>query len=198
MFIFAIFARTTKNGSRSLRFNPLKIATICRQSAFVFSAWFSAQRVISSLCGTILLIFITEAECIYCAVRTEFLNIPQVHLRLSMVNSVTYVNFLCLRIRLWSHGGNTSGKRHSFHTSALDGGGHLYTLGKHPSVQTVRMLSAQTRSRTRWRTERFPSAFSTVFSNVSHKISFTSHTQSCSWFDVVKHYSRALCSEKLY
>jgi hypothetical protein len=100
MFIFAIFARTTKNGSRSLRFNPLKIATICRQSAFVFSAWFSAQRVISSLCGTILLIFITEAECIYCAVRTEFLNIPQVHLRLSMVNSVTYVNFLCLRIRL--------------------------------------------------------------------------------------------------
>jgi len=76
-----------------------------------------------------------------------------------MVNSVNYgtVNSLRLGIRLWGHGGNKSAKRHTFHTSALDGCGQLYTLGRNPSVRMERMLvGPHTRSRTRWRTQRFP------------------------------------------
>jgi hypothetical protein len=60
-FLLPLQGRQNK-GSRGLSLNPLKFSTFCRQSAFMFSAWLSAQRVIRSLYGINLLGFITEAE----------------------------------------------------------------------------------------------------------------------------------------
>jgi hypothetical protein len=78
---FCYLCTDDKNkGSRGLSLNPLKLSTFCRHSAFVFSAWLSAQRVIRALYGINLLVFINEAQCVYCAVRIEFLNIPQCNL----------------------------------------------------------------------------------------------------------------------
>jgi hypothetical protein len=47
--------------------------------------WISEQTAIISLYSINWLVFITEAECVYCAVRTGSLNIIQVHIRLKAV-----------------------------------------------------------------------------------------------------------------
>jgi len=41
----------------------------------MFSVRFLEQRVIISLHSIILLVFITRLECVYCAVRTDDLNV---------------------------------------------------------------------------------------------------------------------------
>jgi len=46
--------------------------------------WISEQTSIISLCSTNLLVFITETEYVYCAVRAESLNIICVKFRLEM------------------------------------------------------------------------------------------------------------------
>jgi hypothetical protein len=47
--------------------------------------WISEQTAITSLYSINWLVFITETECAYCAVRTEYLNIIQANISLWMV-----------------------------------------------------------------------------------------------------------------
>ena len=53
--------------------------------------WISEQTVIISLHSINWLVFITETECVYCAVRAEYLNIIQVTLSLRSAHTV----FMC-------------------------------------------------------------------------------------------------------
>ena len=53
-------------------------ATFCPQSVFVCSVWISEQTAIISLYNINWLVCITETECVYCAVRTGYINIIQV------------------------------------------------------------------------------------------------------------------------
>ena len=46
-------------------------STFCQHSIFVCSVWIWEQTAIISLYSTYWLLFITETECVYCAVRTE-------------------------------------------------------------------------------------------------------------------------------
>jgi hypothetical protein len=48
--------------------------TFCPHSVFVYSVWSSEQGAIISVCNINGLVFITETEFVYCAVRTEALN----------------------------------------------------------------------------------------------------------------------------
>ena len=48
---------------------------ICPHSVFMCFVWISEQTAIISLYSNNWLVFITETECVYCAVRTEFWNI---------------------------------------------------------------------------------------------------------------------------
>ena len=60
----------------SLTFNN---STFCPHSVFMCFVWISEQTTIISLYNINWLVFITE-DCVYCAVRTESLNIIQVNL----------------------------------------------------------------------------------------------------------------------
>ena len=55
----------------SLAFNN---STFCPHSVFMCFVWISEQTVIISLYRINWLVFITETECVYCAVRTEYLT----------------------------------------------------------------------------------------------------------------------------
>jgi len=56
----------------------LKNSTFCPHSLFMCFVWISGQTAIISLYGINWLVFITETECVYCAVRTESLyTIPR-------------------------------------------------------------------------------------------------------------------------
>jgi hypothetical protein len=50
-------------------------STFCPHSVFMCFVWISEQTAIVSLYSTNWLVFITETECVYCAVRTESLFI---------------------------------------------------------------------------------------------------------------------------
>jgi hypothetical protein len=50
-------------------------STFCPHSVFMCFVWIWEQTAIISLYNTNWLVFITETECVYCAVRTECLNI---------------------------------------------------------------------------------------------------------------------------
>jgi hypothetical protein len=54
--------------------------------------WISGQRAIISLHSIRRLVFITETERVYCAVRTGSLNRTQFNFRREMINK-SYVNF---------------------------------------------------------------------------------------------------------
>jgi hypothetical protein len=59
----------------------LKSDYICYpHSVFVCFVWISEQTVIISLYSINWLVFITEKECVYCAVRTESLYAIQINL----------------------------------------------------------------------------------------------------------------------
>jgi len=45
-------------------------STFCQHSVFMYFVWTSEQTAIISLYSTDWLVFITETECVYCAVRT--------------------------------------------------------------------------------------------------------------------------------
>ena len=47
-------------------------STFCPHRVFICFVWFSEQTAIISLYNINWLVFITETECFYCAVRTEF------------------------------------------------------------------------------------------------------------------------------
>jgi len=51
--------------------------------------WISEQTAIIFLYNINRLVFITETECVYCAVRTESLNIIQVNLKLLLTEGQT-------------------------------------------------------------------------------------------------------------
>jgi hypothetical protein len=59
----------------SLTFNN---STFCPHSVFMCFVWISEQTAIISLYSINCLSFITETECVYCAVRAEYLNISVV------------------------------------------------------------------------------------------------------------------------
>ena len=50
-------------------------STFCPHTVFMCSVWISEQTAIISLYNINWFVFITEAECVYCAVRTEGLRI---------------------------------------------------------------------------------------------------------------------------
>jgi hypothetical protein len=56
-------------------------STFCPYSVFMCFVWISEQTAIISLYSINWLVFVTETECVYCAVRTGSLNIIQVNLR---------------------------------------------------------------------------------------------------------------------
>jgi len=56
-------------------------STFCPHSVFVCFVWISEQTAIISLYDFNWLVFITETECVYCAVRTGYLNIFQVDIK---------------------------------------------------------------------------------------------------------------------
>jgi hypothetical protein len=55
-------------------------STFCPHSVFVCFVWISEQTAIISLYSINLLVFITETECVYCAIWTGYLNIIQISL----------------------------------------------------------------------------------------------------------------------
>jgi hypothetical protein len=59
--------------------------TSCPHSVFMCFVWMWEQTAIISLYSINWLVFITETECVYCAVRAESLNIIQVDLSLLVV-----------------------------------------------------------------------------------------------------------------
>ena len=69
------------NPKNSLYIRPgvtLNNSTSCPHSVFMCCVWISEQTTIISLYNINWLVFITETECVYCAVRTGYLYIVQV------------------------------------------------------------------------------------------------------------------------
>ena len=66
---------------RSLYVPPVWHSTILlsAHSVFVCFEWITEQRAIISLYSTNWMVFITETECVYCAVRTWSLHVSQVN-----------------------------------------------------------------------------------------------------------------------
>jgi hypothetical protein len=62
--------------------SAFKNYTFCPHRALVCFIWISEQRAIISLHNINVLVFIIEVECVYCAVRTDALNIIHIHVRL--------------------------------------------------------------------------------------------------------------------
>jgi hypothetical protein len=54
----------------------------CPHSVFVCFVWISEQTAIISLYSINWLVFVTETECVYCAVRAEWFNVIQLQLGL--------------------------------------------------------------------------------------------------------------------
>jgi hypothetical protein len=62
----------------SLTFNN---SAFCPHSLFMCFVWISEQTAIISLCNINWLVCIIETECVYCALRAEYLSIIQVGIR---------------------------------------------------------------------------------------------------------------------
>ena len=79
-------------------------STFCPHSVFMCFVWISEQTAIISLYSIDWLVFITEMECVYCAVRTGSLNIIPVSYRVRRVSkiaraTISFVISLCLSVR---------------------------------------------------------------------------------------------------
>ena len=57
----------------------LRISTFCPHSVFMYFVWISEKTAIITLYSINWLVFVTETECVYCAVRTGYLNVIQVN-----------------------------------------------------------------------------------------------------------------------
>ena len=55
-------------------------STFCSHTVFVCFVWISEQTAIISLYNINWLVFITQTQCVYCAVRTGSLNVIEVYL----------------------------------------------------------------------------------------------------------------------
>ena len=71
-----------------LRFSS---STFCPHSAFMCFVWIWEQTAIISLYNISWLVFITEKECVYCAVRTGYLYIIQVSFSIYRCQTQTHV-----------------------------------------------------------------------------------------------------------
>jgi len=74
----------------SLTFNN---STFCPRSVLMCFVWIWEQTAIISLYNINWLVFITETECVYCAVRTEYLSVNQFKFRFqkASVKKVTHI-----------------------------------------------------------------------------------------------------------
>ena len=61
----------------------------CIQRAFMCSVWVPVKRVVTTQCYIKWLVFITKTDCVYCAVRPEFLDIIEVSFRFYRVSRGT-------------------------------------------------------------------------------------------------------------
>ena len=66
-------------------------STFCPHSAFMCFVWIWEQTAIIFLYSINWLVFITETECVYCAVRTESLNTVYVNIGIKNVNFTTLI-----------------------------------------------------------------------------------------------------------
>ena len=64
-------------------------STFCPHSVFMCFVWISEQTAIISLYSINWLVFITETECVYCAVRTE--SLYTIWLKLSGYSIISYI-----------------------------------------------------------------------------------------------------------
>ena len=81
-------------------------STFCPHSLFMCFVWIWEQTAIISLYSINWLVFITETECVYCAVRTGSLYIIQVKLNLLMLShghSCTTLFFHLWRKKVFEH-----------------------------------------------------------------------------------------------
>jgi hypothetical protein len=77
VFVFSTRFVSAFKAQRLLYVPPgltLSNSTFCPHSVFMCFVWISEQTAIISLYSINWLVFITETECVYCAVRTEFLK----------------------------------------------------------------------------------------------------------------------------
>ena len=54
-------------------------STFCPQNVFICFVWISEQTAIISLYNINWLVFVTDLECVYCAVRTDWLQFSPLH-----------------------------------------------------------------------------------------------------------------------
>ena len=73
-------------------------STFFPHSVFVCFVWIWEQTAIISLYSINWLVFITEMECVYCAVQTGYLNIIQVTVSLLMLELCLQTAVICLSI----------------------------------------------------------------------------------------------------
>jgi hypothetical protein len=73
---------------------PFTSSTFCPHSVFMCFVWISEQTAIISRYSINWLAFITETECVYCAVRSESLNLTDVQFGLWVFTSL---------IEIWVH-----------------------------------------------------------------------------------------------
>ena len=66
-------------------------ATFCPHSVFMCFVWISEQTAIISLYNINLLVFVTETECVYCAVRTGSLYTYTTRIYYLMLYSYPYI-----------------------------------------------------------------------------------------------------------
>ena len=69
-------------------------------SVFICFVWISEQTAIISLYIN-WLVFITETECVYCAVRTGYLNMIQVKITFQSFNKCSGVGLKCPAVHRW-------------------------------------------------------------------------------------------------
>jgi hypothetical protein len=73
-------------------------STFCPHSVFTCFVWISEQTATISLYSINWLVFITETECVYCAVRTGYLYIVQVYVKIRVLPTQCIYVF-CVHLR---------------------------------------------------------------------------------------------------
>jgi hypothetical protein len=75
----------------SLTFNN---SAFCPHNVFMCFVWVWEQTAIISQCSINWLVFITETKCLYCAVRTGYLNVIHINFRLRWVKRTWLLSFM--------------------------------------------------------------------------------------------------------
>ena len=81
LYVIIYLYRTLQSPVVTIRTTSLTFAnfTFCLHTVFMCFVWISEQTAIISLYNIDWLVCITETESVYCAVRTECLNIIRIH-----------------------------------------------------------------------------------------------------------------------